>query len=576
VKKTVPLLALALMLGFAACTDDGAEGSGSTSTGGPAALVGDWDINPKAYDELKDGGEFTIMISAKPTTFNVRESSGNKAAWVFGLSPIQEQWLLVDGAGTSTENDAFIASLEDEVVGGNVVVTLKINPDAVWGDGESIDAEDWIATWKALNGENAEFNAASTEGWANLKSVEQGADADEVIFTFDGTYPDWKMVIEDGPLRAESCADPDTFINGWREVNLGYFAGPFIIDNYNADTGDIKMVRNPKWWGLTPKLDTVYIKIVDFDQSAQALANGEVDYYDIQDDVNGYATAVATPGIAIRQANGPEFTQFTFNSKSEIFSGDDGLKLRQAVVMGINRVEIAQSGLSGLPVDPVPLNNNIFVQGQTFEGMEAYEDLGAKTGIDYNPEKAKQVLDDLGWVMNDATGFREKEGKQLDIVYTVLSGWGASERGYTLASAQLKAIGINLVSNPIALQGWFDKALAGDFDIICFGWVGNQYPLGAIGEIYGGDSAGNPGANNVAGLVNPEIEALRVTMNTSMDATERLTAAKKAAELIWTEVHTLPLYQAPQIVAVPDDIANIGANGMAQVPYTWTIIGYVK
>ena len=62
--------------------------------------------------------------------------------------------------------------------------------------------------------------------------------------------------------------------------------------------------------------------------------------------------------------------------------------------------------MRGLADNPVPLNNHIYVAGQ-----EGYQDNSGVVAFD--PEKAKQELDALGWRMNGQ--FREKDGQQLVI-----------------------------------------------------------------------------------------------------------------------------------------------------------------
>ena len=54
----------------------------------------------------------------------------------------------------------------------------------------------------------------------------------------------------------------------------------------------------------------------------------------------------------------------------------------------------------------MPLNNHIFMAGQ-----EGYQDNSGVVAFD--PEKAKQELDALGWRLNGQ--FREKDGRQLVI-----------------------------------------------------------------------------------------------------------------------------------------------------------------
>ena len=39
-----------------------------------------------------------------------------------------------------------------------------------------------------------------------------------------------------------------------------------------------------------------------------------------------------------------------------------------------------------------------------------YADVELETTYDYNPDKANQLLDEAGWVMNESTGIRENDG----------------------------------------------------------------------------------------------------------------------------------------------------------------------
>jgi peptide/nickel transport system substrate-binding protein len=45
-------------------------------------------------------------------------------------------------------------------------------------------------------------------------------------------------------------------------------------------------------------------------------------------------------------------------------------------------------------------------------------------------------------------------------------------------------------------------------------------------------------------------------------------------ELIWQEVHSLTLYQRPEIYAVKKGLANFGAFGL-QTPWPYTDMGWV-
>ena len=116
---------------------------------------------------------------------------------------------------------------------------------------------------------------------------------------------------------------------------------------------------------------------------------------------------------------------FTFNGAKGSILEDPAL--RRAVAKGINRQAIADVFLRGLVDKPAPLNNHVYVAGQ-----EGYQDNSA--AVAYDPEKAKQELDALGWRMNGP--FREKDARQLvirDVLYDSLST-GSTDRSHRTAS----------------------------------------------------------------------------------------------------------------------------------------------
>ena len=67
-----------------------------------------------------------------------------------------------------------------------------------------------IATWKANNGEQKDFNVASTQGFDQIASITTGADKFDVTVTYKGAYPDWTQPFSvPGVAKAESVKDAD-------------------------------------------------------------------------------------------------------------------------------------------------------------------------------------------------------------------------------------------------------------------------------------------------------------------------------------------------------------------------------
>ncbi|MDR0837108.1 MAG: ABC transporter family substrate-binding protein [Propionibacteriaceae bacterium] len=562
-KRFLPVVAGALSLGllFTGCANDDAD-----DEKGPDTIVvpaDGWDVNATPYDGVKDGGTLTMPYHTKVGTFNTFSAAGNDYQVIQLEAPIAPTYYLFDGGANPTLDENYLDSADTVITDGKMTLTLKLNPKAIWNSGRQIDAEDWIATVAAMSGADKTFTPATTDGWSDIESVKQGANAQEVIFTFKSTYPDWIGLVQSGPLPKEGAVDAATFNDGWATFNTEWFSGPFKIESIDDATGTITQVRNDKWWGATPKLDKIIWKLVTTDQQAQAFANQEIDFYDIGANADGYQQAKAAVNSVVRESRSANWRHFTFNTVTPILSD---LNVRQAIAMGLDRAAITESDLAGLPVDPSPLNNNIFMPGQN-----GYVDLGAKTGIDYDQAGAKAKLEGAGWALG-ADGFYAKDGTKLTLRFAVLTGVAASENEFLQAQAQLKEIGVDLVARTVDVNSeWPGILSSGDFDIIAFAWIGSAFPLINIGQIYGTGSDSNYGS-----FTNPDLDALVVKIGVEVDPATRIGYAQEAAQLIWEGVDTLPLYQRPALVGVRDTLANIGAFGMSRVPYTWVNVGYVK
>ena len=136
-----------------------------------------------------------------------------------------------------------------------------------------------------------------------------------------------------------------------------------------------------------------------------------------------------------------------------------------------------------------PLNNNILLQNQ-----EGYEDVAAKaTGIDYDVEKAQvRPATPLGWTAG-ADGIREKDGKQLEVKFSQLSGVPVSENEALQAQNMLKEIGVKVDIVDVPIAKFQDGSLLSnhEFDIVAFSWIGTPYPFQGISQIYGTGSDSN-------------------------------------------------------------------------------------
>ncbi len=139
----------------------------------------------------------------------------------------------------------------------------------MWSDGTPITADDFAFTWKAnRSADPADGGCASvlsTNGYANIESVEGGGDGNRTVtVTYAEPYSDWQSLFSTFlPAHLMDNEDPtalcDTITNGF-PIADGIIddisAGPFQVKKENIDVGSqiVILTPNPKWWGEPAKL----------------------------------------------------------------------------------------------------------------------------------------------------------------------------------------------------------------------------------------------------------------------------------------------------------------------------------
>ncbi len=388
--------------------------------------------------------------------------------------------------------------------------------------------------------------------------MERGVDDRQAIVTFGKHYAEWEGLFN--PLYPKaSMATPQAF-NDVDRNNLPVSSGPFTITSIDKAQQRIVLSRNPKWWGDTPKLDTVTFSVLDYSARISALQNNELDYATVSG-IDEVKTATNSPGIKVRRAPRPTFSHFTFNGAPGSILADP--KLRVAISKAIDRQGIATATQNGVVQDPKPLNNHIFMEGQ-----KGYQDNSAVVG--YDPDAAARMLDELGWKLNGDV--REKDGRKL-VIRDVMYQQDAWVQIAQIAQQNLAKVGVKLEIQTVPGNGLFtDVVDPGNFDVVQFTWSGSIFPLGALPQIYAYDPA--VPQSNKGKIGTPELNALIEEVISELDPQKAVELANKADRMIFEEGFSLPIVQSPGAVAVRDNLANYGAFGLASVDYTK--VGFVK
>jgi peptide/nickel transport system substrate-binding protein len=559
------IVGLILTLAVTACGRTRPAEDGSATGGGPTAVTEN-QIHPLPREQVQDGGRLTWPIESMPVTWNYLHLDGTEADHSYSKLALMPRIYRADAGGTPVWNPDYLASEPTLRTEPKQVITYNINPKAIWYDGTPITWEDFHWQWRARNGSNPAYQISSSTGYADIESVERGRDDREVIVTFKNKYADWQAMFY-GLYPASTTKSPKIFNDGWRARPLTT-AGPFKFESVDLTAKTVTLVRNEKWWGTPAKLDTIVFRNIDIDAQIDALANGEIDLMDIGPDVNKYSRARGITGSDIRWAAGPNFRHITINGTGLILQD---VKVRQAVAMGIDRAAIARAMIGPLGIDFSTLGNHIFMRNQS-----GYRDNSGDVGK-YDPARAAQLLDEAGWRLDD--NVRKKDGRTLEINCVIPAAVASSRQESELIQNMLGQIGVKVNINTVPSADFFEKYIrTGQYDMTLFSWIGTPFPISSSRSLYAKPTVGPGGElaiqQNYARVGSDEIDMLFAQATQELDRQRAIELANRIDALIWQEVHSLTLYQRPEMWVVKSRLANHGAFGFAEIAFE--DIGWAK
>lgn len=521
------------------------------------------DVNPQPASKIKQGGTLNYVQVSLCPQFNGNAAGGNLADCSTAMGPLLPYYTYFDGNGNVQVNKDYATSIKVSKVNGKQTVTYALNPKAVWTDGKSVTADDFISMWKALNGTNKAYAVISTTGYDKMESVVQGKTKFDVIVTFKETYADWQPLF--GSLKPASLtATPEAFNNSWK-LAPNPTSGPFIWDGVDNTAKTITVKRNPKWWGEKPYLDRIVFKQVPQAAQIDALLNGEIDYMDVSIDANAVKRVKADKGKKVRLDTNVSatFEHLTFGPFNSV-TGD--VAVRQALALALDREQIAvaiQSPIVGKKNVAV-LNNRIFMKGlycnQDNSGSFGKRDLKA----------ARALLDKAGWTVG-SDGIRSKNGVRLSMTAKYPSGNDARRDIILLATAMAKEVGIELVPTLIPSADYFVKHITqpANFELAVFAWVGTAYPIASSPNLYKTGSA-----QNFPKISSELVDSLGVRANQILALPKRCELMNQMDKELWKIMPSIPLYQRPNAVAVNKKLANFGAFGYTSLD--WAKVGFEK
>jgi peptide/nickel transport system substrate-binding protein len=542
-------LALVALVGLAALAGCGGGTGGQLAN--PVDTLGRNDINPRPRDQVRDGGDLRLPLQSMPANFNPDEVDGATGDLLRLSRAILPAPFLgtADGGlrlGTDLLSSAAVTSTAPQVV------TYTINPKASWTDGTPITWRDFAAYWHACSGADPAFQTATTTGYQNIRSVTRGADDRQAVVTFGTPFAEWKSLF-DPFLPSSLTGTPAGFNAAWR-TGVPVSAGPFEVSAVDQTNQTVTLVRNPRWWGTPPKLNRVIFKVYEQSAEPDALANNELDYYDIGQNVDLFRRGRAIPGAAVRQAPSRVYWEVTLNGAPGAPLADPAL--RRAIAQGIDARSIAERLIGPIVPGAGPDGNHFYVPGTA-----DYRDNSAV--LPYDPAAANHAMDALGWPRTGPT--RQRDGRPL----TLRMMYADSPTNLDIVKSvqsQLGQLGVTVVPQAYSGPDYDRNLTGGNFDLVTFGWQSTPTPLSSSLDVYATVTGDNV-RENYGRVFDPKIDALFAQGLAELDDTRRAAIGDQLDRLVWAEAHDVPLFARPGAVVVRANLVNFGAFGFADFDY---------
>ena len=442
--------------------------------------------------------------------------------------------LLVDDSPTSYINGLMFESLVGadpfdgtivpgladryEIAPDGVTYTFFLNEDAKWHDGTDFTAEDVAFSFEFALAPDTVY-AYTTDVDNALKSVEVIDEntvqlvSEDVLASFlydaPGTVTIMPKHIWESVPFADWPTDPGSTGQDPARV-IG--TGPFKFQEWVQEESTT-LVRNDEYWDpeAIPVIDEFIFRILpDDNASVQALMAGEIDIMErlppaqVQDVVDGENTDA-------RIYDTLAFNRYTLNQEDPKFAE---VAVRQAMLYALDRQLIAEEIYEGYAEQ---------ANGTQATLSWSYAPDRINTIYNYDPDKARQLLEEAGWTDSDEDGTVDKdlngdgaitEDEQLrfDLIFT--EGAAVYDTQIPYMQEAWAEVGIDALPQAIPFPTLQDRIDTGEFDAAVwgFGWD----PDGGQGSMFRCDSW-PPNGFNSGRYCNPAYDELDSEMMRTLD-----------------------------------------------------------
>ena len=501
-KKSLVFLSAAAALTLAACSSAN-NNSSTSSEASKAASKSKFNSEVTHEGTAIEGGTLKYAL-VTPTKFSgifIDELASNSTDSTIA-SQVDQSMFEYDENRKLTNTG--LASIEFDVEGKSV--TIKLNAkDYKWSDGKPFTIDDYIFAIEAIGNKDytgTRYNDRYTnivgmkdfhEGKTDSISGVEKVDDYTVKLHFEkmlpsmqlagGAIPAYTMpkhIFKDIPVKEWEQSE---YVRGDKVVGLGAFTIEKVVAGES-----VTLVPNKHYYKGSPKLKKVVMQIVSPNTIVSEMKAGNYDiatmpsaqYEAFKDLTNVTYVSSFAPSYEYIAFHLGKFDKTTGKNVTDPNAKMSDVKLRQAMGYALDIDAAGESLYNGLNYG----TNSIILP--FFKDVYNAE----QEGFAYNPEKAKQLLDEAGYKDVDGDGIREnKDGSKLQINFAARTRDDANESLIQQYLLWWKEIGLDVqlyTGRTIESNNFYEKIQADDpeIDVFAAGWgVGyDPNPANLFGE----------------------------------------------------------------------------------------------
>ncbi len=343
---------------------------------------------------------------------------------------------------------------------------FRLRSGLTWHDGAPVTAADVLYTVGAMQADDFPGVPWLHTLWKAVKAeAPDGPDGLTIRFTLEQPLPSFLDYTAIGLLPAHL----------WAAVPIAQMADA-QLNTRPVGTGMWQMGRllatraeltaSPRFAGATPYLAGLTFRFYPDHQSLlPAYDRKEIDGISViwPDEMT---EAARRPDLQIFSAPLSGYTLIYLNQANPNVAFFQETDVRRALLYALDRQSLIDTVLSG---------QGVVAHSPLLPGTWAYDPDVPKYTFD--PERARRLLDEAGWVVSDAGGIRAKEGRKLSFILV-----GDNPRLLEAIAQAWAAIGVEAVVQPVTLAGLTADFLAPrSFDAAVVHWElagdPDPYPL---------------------------------------------------------------------------------------------------